>query len=138
MIGRVDRTILSIVTVHVFRCLVCKSDILGGRLCPSGTYGLFIRSDSYIGSLWELVVPQRSEHNDGRADRLRWMREARFGLFVHWGLYSVAARHEWVKQRERLDDAAYQRYFEHFDPDLYDPRRWARSWPGRRACAMRS
>jgi alpha-L-fucosidase len=85
-------------------------------------------------------VSQLREHNDhqlsdrersdrersGRAERLWWMREARFGLFVHWGLYSVAARHEWVKQRERLDDAAYQRYFEHFDPDLYDPRRWAR------------
>jgi len=72
-------------------------------------------------------VSQHGEHNDhqlserergGRAERLQWMREARFGLFVHWGLYSVAARHEWVKQRERLDDAAYQRYFEHFDPDL--------------------
>ena len=37
----------------------------------------------------------------------------------------MAARHEWVKQRERLDDAAYQRYFEHFEPDRYDPRRWA-------------
>jgi alpha-L-fucosidase len=88
---------------------------------------------------WGLVVSQRGEHHDhqasdlersdrersGRAERLWWMREARFGLFVHWGLYSVAARHEWVKQRERLDDAAYQRYFEHFDPDLYDPRRWA-------------
>ena len=68
---------------------------------------------------------QQDESLD-RAQRLRWMREARFGLFVHWGLYSVAARHEWVKQRERLDDAAYQRYFEHFDPDRYDPRRWAK------------
>lgn len=67
-----------------------------------------------------------SEQNEGgRENRLRWMREARFGLFIHWGLYSVAARHEWVKQRERLDDGAYQRYFEHFDPDLYDPGRWA-------------
>lgn len=65
------------------------------------------------------------DESSGRAERLRWMREARFGLFVHWGLYSVAARHEWVKQRERLDDSAYQRYFEFFDPDRYDPRRWA-------------
>lgn len=70
-------------------------------------------------------MSQHDEVSD-RLNRLQWMREARFGLFVHWGLYSVAARHEWVKQRERLDDAAYQRYFEHFDPDLYDPRRWAR------------
>ena len=68
---------------------------------------------------------QQQDASSDRVQRLRWMREARFGLFVHWGLYSVAARHEWVKQRERLDDAAYQRYFEHFDPDRYDPRRWA-------------
>lgn len=55
------------------------------------------------------------------------MREARFGLFIHWGLYSVAARHEWVKHVERLDDARYQRYFDHFDPDRYDPAAWAKS-----------
>ena len=69
-----------------------------------------------------------SQHDEaeGRAGRLRWMREARLGLFIHWGLYSVAARHEWVKQRERLDDAAYQPYFDHFDPDRYDPAHWAR------------
>jgi len=69
-------------------------------------------------------LPQLDEPA-GRAERLRWMRTARFGLFIHWGLYSVAARHEWVKQHERLGDAEYQRYFEHFDPDLYDPGRWA-------------
>ncbi len=55
-----------------------------------------------------------------------WFADARFGLFVHWGLYSLAARHEWVKQRERLDDAHYQRYFDHFRADRYDPRQWAR------------
>jgi hypothetical protein len=58
--------------------------------------------------------------NEGRdrTQRLRRMREARFGLFVHWGLYSVAARHEWVKQRERLDDTRYQRYFCPWDSAL--------------------
>ena len=66
------------------------------------------------------------QENSERAERLKWMRDARLGLFVHWGLYSVPARHEWVKQRERLNDAHYQRYFEHFDPDRYDPAHWAR------------
>jgi alpha-L-fucosidase len=37
----------------------------------------------------------------------------------------MPARHEWVKQRERLDDASYDRYFRHFDPDLFDPKVWA-------------
>jgi alpha-L-fucosidase len=55
-----------------------------------------------------------------------WFSESRFGMFVHWGLYSLAARHEWVKNRERLTDQDYQPYFDHFDPDLYDPDEWAR------------
>ncbi len=46
-------------------------------------------------------------------------------MFIHWGLYALPARHERVKSRELIDDAAYQKYFRHFDPDLYDPHAWA-------------
>ncbi|WP_433440926.1 alpha-L-fucosidase [Nonomuraea sp. CA-141351] len=56
---------------------------------------------------------------------MSWFTEARFGLFVHWGIYAAAARHEWVKSYERLSDEHYRRYFDHFDPDLYDPGVWA-------------
>lgn len=55
----------------------------------------------------------------------RWFTHDRFGLFIHWGIYSVAARHEWVKNHERISDEDYQKYFDHFYPDLYDPRVWA-------------
>lgn len=58
---------------------------------------------------------------------MKWWTEARFGLFIHWGLYSLPARHEWVRSREKLSDEAYRRYFDHFDPDLYDPAEWARA-----------
>jgi len=58
---------------------------------------------------------------------MEWWTEARFGMFIHWGLYSLAARHEWVRSRERMDDDAYRRYFARFDPDLYDPHAWART-----------
>ena len=54
-----------------------------------------------------------------------WFTHARFGLFIHWGIYSAAARHEWVKNREKISDDDYQKYFDHFDPDLYDPEVWA-------------
>jgi len=57
----------------------------------------------------------------------RWWTHARFGMFIHWGLYALPARHEWVKNRERMTDEAYQKYFDHFNPDLYDPRAWART-----------
>jgi alpha-L-fucosidase len=61
----------------------------------------------------------------GAADT-RWFTNDRFGLFIHWGIYALPARHEWVKNREQISDADYQRYFDHFDPDLYDPAVWAR------------
>jgi alpha-L-fucosidase len=51
-------------------------------------------------------------------------RRRRFGLFVHFGLYSLAARGEWLRHNERTTDGAYQPYFDHFYPDRYDPRDW--------------
>lgn len=56
-----------------------------------------------------------------------WFTQARFGMFIHWGLYSLAARHEWVQSHERITDENYRKYFEHFDPDLYDPEIWAQA-----------
>lgn len=54
-----------------------------------------------------------------------WFRRDRFGLFVHWGLYSVAARHEWVMSRERIHVSDYDRYRSVFEADLFDPQEWA-------------
>jgi alpha-L-fucosidase len=65
------------------------------------------------------------ETEDERAARMKWWTEARFGMFIHWGLYALPARHEWVRSREKLSDDAYRAYFDHFDPDLYDPAAWA-------------
>ena len=59
-----------------------------------------------------------------------WFVRDRFGLFIHWGIYALPARSEWIKQIERMDDEHYERYFEHFDPDLYDPARWAEAASG--------
>ncbi len=57
---------------------------------------------------------------------LKWFTRDRFGMFIHWGTYALAARHEWVKQNEEMDTKTYNKYFKHFDPDLYNPREWAR------------
>ena len=55
-----------------------------------------------------------------------WFVQDRFGMFIHWGTYAAAARHEWVRSHEEINDADYQQYFDHFDPDLYDPKEWAK------------
>ncbi len=62
----------------------------------------------------------------GKGDT-EWFVRDRFGMFIHWGLYSMAARHEWVKHNEKISDNDYQNYFDLFDPDLFNPQEWARS-----------
>lgn len=60
-----------------------------------------------------------------KAERMKWWTEDRFGMFIHWGLYSQLARHEWIKKYEAISDEDYQKYFELFNPDLFDPAEWA-------------
>ncbi len=60
-------------------------------------------------------------------ERIRWFQEARFGMFIHWGLYSIPARGEWIRSVERISAEDYQRYFEQFDPVDFDPRAWAKA-----------
>ncbi len=55
-----------------------------------------------------------------------WFVHDRFGMFIHFGLYAMPARHEWVKEREMIQDEDYQRYFDHFNPDLFDAKEWAK------------
>jgi alpha-L-fucosidase len=66
------------------------------------------------------------ESPEKKSQRLEWWQNARFGMFIHWGLYALAARHEWVKKNERITDNDYQKYFEHFNPDLFNPAKWAK------------
>ena len=55
-----------------------------------------------------------------------WFNDARYGLFIHWGPYSVAGRGEWVRNRERIPQADYSRlYAENFRAEHYDPVAWA-------------
>ena len=55
-----------------------------------------------------------------------WFTHDRFGMFIHFGLYAMPARHEWVKTNEKISEEHYDLYFKYFNPDLYDPRDWAR------------
>ncbi len=59
-----------------------------------------------------------------------WFVHDRFGLFIHWGLYALGARHEWLQHNEEIPAETYRKYFDHFDPDLYDPAAWAAAAAG--------
>lgn len=62
-----------------------------------------------------------------RDNSLRRFEEDRFGMFIHWGLYAVSARQEWIQSYEKLTKEQYRRYFDRFDPKRYDPRAWVRA-----------
>jgi alpha-L-fucosidase len=86
---------------------------------------LAVLSLSYLGSF----AQQKKIWNETEKEkekRLAWWTNDRFGMFIHWGTYSLAGRHEWVKKREKISDEAYQKYFDNFNPDLYNPREWAK------------
>jgi len=83
------------------------------------TAGLLIFSQTLPAQL-----PKETEAQ--KMQRMLWWTDARFGMFIHWGLYALPARHEWVKNRERMTNEQYQKYFENFNPDLYNPREWAK------------
>ena len=54
-----------------------------------------------------------------------WFDSGRFGMFIHWGLYSMGARYTWLKSHEKMTDAEYDRYVKHFNPDRFNPEVWA-------------
>jgi len=58
-------------------------------------------------------------------DRLQWFREAKFGLFIHWGVYSMIGREEWARQLLQIPLKEYQHYADNFNPVEFDPDAWA-------------
>ena len=49
----------------------------------------------------------------------------RFGMFIHWGLYAIPARGEWVMSNEKMSVQQYKKYFDEFNPTDFDAKRWA-------------
>lgn len=79
---------------------------------------------SIVSQLTDAQLPKETDAQ--KTQRMKWWTDARFGMFIHWGLYALPARHEWVKNYERMTNEQYQKYFEMFDPDLFNPHDWAR------------
>jgi alpha-L-fucosidase len=61
-----------------------------------------------------------------RERRMKWWHEARFGMFIHFGLYSVLGRHEWAMEMEGIPVAEYEQLAKRFNPKPNSARAWAR------------
>jgi alpha-L-fucosidase len=64
--------------------------------------------------------------DDDRARRMKWWHDAKFGMFIHWGLYSVLGRHEWVMEQEGIPVPEYEQLARRFTPKPNAARDWAR------------
>ena len=58
--------------------------------------------------------------------RVAWWREARFGMFIHFGVYAVAGRGEWARFSEQIPQREYARLADRFTPDPKAPEEWVR------------
>jgi len=61
-----------------------------------------------------------------REQRMRWWHEAKFGMFIHWGLYSIIGQHEWAMEIEGVPIPQYEILAKHFNPKPNAAREWAR------------
>jgi alpha-L-fucosidase len=62
----------------------------------------------------------------GHERRIQWWQEAKFGMFIHWGLYSVIGRHEWAMEVEGIPIPQYETLAKHFNPKANAARDWAK------------
>jgi alpha-L-fucosidase len=71
--------------------------------------------------------PQESDAvKADRARRMQWWHEARFGMFIHFGLYSVLGRHEWAMEDEGIPIPEYEKLAKQFNPVPNSARAWAK------------
>jgi alpha-L-fucosidase len=61
-----------------------------------------------------------------RERRMQWWHQAKFGMFIHWGLYSVLGRHEWAMENEGIPVPEYEQLAKQFTPRPNAAREWAK------------
>jgi alpha-L-fucosidase len=57
-------------------------------------------------------------------ERMAWWHDARFGMFIHWGVYSLEGRGEWIMYQEHIPYADYRKIAERFHPKHFHPAEW--------------
>ena len=60
--------------------------------------------------------------NQAIRERTKWFMDARFGMFIHWGIYAIPACGEWVMSQREMTNEEYEQYFQEFDPTAYAPK----------------
>jgi len=101
-----------------------------GALTAAGVPNIYGQTTTAPAPL-QTQVPDKApvESAEVQADRVRrmqWWHQAKFGMFIHWGLYSVLGRHEWVMENEGIPVSEYEPLAKRFNPKPNAARAWAK------------
>jgi alpha-L-fucosidase len=102
---------------------------LAGTSASLVTLAASSRATGLVGHRGSIPLPHQAAAGSEDADRIRrmkWWHEARFGMFIHWGLYSVLGRHEWVMENEGIPVSEYEELAKRFQPKPNAARAWAK------------
>lgn len=81
---------------------------------------MLLGSNVLLRAQWAPLV-----HDANAENRIAWWRQARFGMFLHWGVYAIPARGEWVMWNEQIPVGEYAKLADQFHPEHFDPNAWA-------------
>src|SRR5215216_6730246 len=89
-----------------------------------------------ITAMFGYSISQLNAQNASNDERMKWWRDARFGMFIHWGVYAVPAGiykgqkinriGEWIMNRGKIPVAEYQLFAKEFNPVNYNPDEWVK------------
>ncbi|HEX5790426.1 MAG TPA: alpha-L-fucosidase, partial [Luteolibacter sp.] len=109
-----------------------KRKVLGAGLLSVLVAGWILAASDTPPATATAGDPYANETQAQRDARMAWWREAKFGMFIHWGVYSVVAGEhegvrdgEWIMRRAEIPVKRYREYAKGFTADHYDPKAWA-------------
>jgi alpha-L-fucosidase len=90
---------------------------------PRNSNGIFFHEGGAQLPAFQVIA--RDESPSAREARMKWFHEARFGIFIHWGVYSVPAHGEWYMNNAKVPMTTYRAFAKDFTADKYDPQAWS-------------
>src|SRR6516225_1530519 len=107
--------------------------MLSRRSVLKGTGASLLALTARAGGATPVIAPQDTQTvttplpgDSNRAERMKWWKAARFGMFIHFGVYSTIGRHEWVMEDEGIPVSEYAPHAATFRPQAGSAREWAR------------
>jgi len=96
------------------------------KLSLSGFTGLLLISLFFLTGFTTNNHPPKPDQPDKQDQRMAWWLNARFGMFIHWGIYAVPAKGEWYMTTGHVPRKEYEQYAKEFNPVKFDADQWAK------------